>query len=188
MVQFLRLVIIGAVFAVTAQAELLLTPRLVEYASEGGKLTQLVFTDGDKTVTYQAPRGWECSGNSSQLTLHPPNKIQATATITRIVFSQPGSFDEESLKQLTTEAVALVPKGSESISILSQQKNPLMIQGKETFLVTLSYSFYGQKYGRSILYLNRGNEQLRSQLTCRENDFNALHRAFQASQFTWQNL
>jgi hypothetical protein len=55
-------------------------------------------------------------------------------------------------------------------------------------LVTLSYTFYGQKYGRSILFLNRGNEQIRFQLTCPDRDFQELHRAFLASQYTWQNL
>ena len=64
----------------------------------------------------------------------------------------------------------------------------MLIQGKETFLVTISYAYYGQKYRRSILFLNRGNEQIRSQLTCREADFDGLQAAFFHSQFTWQNL
>ena len=106
----------------------------------------------------------------------------------RRVAPQPGSFDEESLKKLVSEAVMLVPRGSEKVSVLSQEKNPLLILGKETFLITLGYMQFGQKYRRSILFLNRGNEQIRSQLTCREADFDALQSAFFHSQFTWQNL
>jgi hypothetical protein len=188
MVRFLTLVLSGAFFIASAHAELQLTPRTSEYELEGGKFKQLAFSDGGKTVTYQSPRGWDYSGSATQLTLRPPNKAQAEATITRVPLSQPGSFDAESLKKLASEAVALVPKGSENISVVSQEKNPLMIQRQETFLITLSYTFYGQKYGRSILILNRGNEQIRFQLTCREADFKELHRAFLASQYSWQNL
>ena len=188
MVRSLTLVIGGAFFIGSLHAELLLTPRILEYEREGGKVKQLAFSDGVTTVTYQSPRGWDYSGSATQLKLRPPNKTQAEATITRVPLSQPGSFDDESLKKLVSEAVALAPKGSENISVVSQEKNPLMIQGKETFLITLSYTFYGQKYGRSILILNRGNEQIRSQLTCREADFKELQRAFLTSQNSWQNL
>jgi hypothetical protein len=189
MVRFLTLVFRGAFFiAAAAQAELLLTPKVAEYKADGATLRHFEFSDGGKTVTYRSPHGWEYSGGGTRLTLRPPNKAQAEATITRIPLSKPGSFDDESLKKLVSDAVAQVLKGSENIIVVSQEKNPLMIQGKETFLITLSYTFYGQKYGRSILFLNRGNEQIRFQLTCHEADFEELHRAFLASQCTWQNL
>lgn len=188
MVRSLVLSLCGVLLTASARAELLLSPRISEYVLDGVKLSQLAFSDGDITVTYQAPRGWEYSGNATQLTLRPPNKAQAEATITKIPLPKPGTFDEVSLKQLVSEATASVPKGSENISVVAEERNPLMIQRKETFLITLSYTLYGQKYSRSILFLNRGKEQIRSQLTCRETDFKELHRAFLASQYTWQNL
>lgn len=188
MVRSLTLILSGALFIASARAELQLAPKVVEYKADGATLKHLEFSDAGKTVTYESPRGWECAGSSSQLTLRPPNKAQVEATITRVSLSQPGSFDEESLKKLVSDAVMLVPKGSENVTIISQEKNPLLIHGKETFLITLSYTFFGQEYRRSILFLNRGNEQIRSQLTCRAADFDELHRTFFHSQFTWQNL
>ena len=188
MVRSITLALSGAFFIASAHAELQLTPKISEYELDGITLRQLAFSDDGKTVTYQSPRGWDYFGSAAQLTLRPPAKAQAEATITRIPLSQPGSFDDESLKKLVSEAVARMPKGSENIAVVSQQKNPLMIQRKETFLITLSYRFYGQDYGRSILFLNRGNEQIRCQLTCREADFKELHRVFLASQYSWQNL
>lgn len=184
----LTLVLSGALFTSFAHAELLLTPKLSEYKGEGATFKRLEFSDGGKTVTYQSPRGWEHSGNSTQLTLRPPGKAQAEATIIRFPLSQPGSLNEESAKKLVGEVIAQVPRGSENISVVSQEKNLVMIEHKETFLITLRYTFYGQKYGRSILFLNRGNEQIRFQLTCHETDFEELHRAFLRSQYTWQNL
>jgi hypothetical protein len=139
-------------------------------------------------VTYQSPAGWDYSGSSRQLTLRPPGKPFAEATITRIPLDQPGKFDEDDLKRLVDETVARLPKGSENTKVVSQEKNPLMIQRKETFLITLTYTLYGQKFARSVLLLNRANEQIRSQLTCHEADFKDLHAAFMRSQYTWQHL
>jgi hypothetical protein len=188
MVRSRSLILAGALFAAAAHAELQLTPKLSEYELDGVKLKRLAFSDDAQTVTYQPPHGWDYSGTAAQLTLRPPGKAQAEATITRIPLGQPGSFDEASLKKLVTEATAAVPKGSTNFSVVAEEKNPVTIRRKETFLITLAYTFYGQKMSRSILFMNRGNEQLRFQLTCREADFNELHRAFLASHYTWQKL
>jgi hypothetical protein len=187
MVRSLIHAVIAALLIVSARADLQLTPSVVQYELDGVKLKQLAFSDGAKQVTYQAPRGWDYSGSATQLTLRP-NKPQAEATITRIPLPQPGSFDDESLKELVTEAVASVPKGSENVTVVSQEKNPLLINRKETFLITLAYDFYGASYSRSILFLNRGNEQIRFQLTCRQADFEELQKAFLGSQYSWRNL
>jgi hypothetical protein len=184
----LSLVLLGSLSVGFARADLTLNPTISEYESDGVKTKILAFPDGTKTVTYQSPRGWDYSGSATQLTLRPPNKSQVEASILRIPLSPPGRFDDESLKKLVSEAIALAPKGSENVSVVSQEKNPVMIEGKETFLITLSYTLYGQKYGRSILFLNREKEQIRSELTCHEADFKELQRLFLASQYTWRNL
>lgn len=188
MVRSLIHAVIAALLIASARAELQLTPSVVQYELDGVKLKQLAFSDGAKQVTYQAPRRWEYSGSATQLTLRPPNKTQAEATITRIPLPQPSSFDDESLKKLVTEAVASVLKGSENVTVVSQEKNPLLMNRKETFLITLAYDFYGTSYTRSILFLNRGNEQIRFQLTCHKADFKELQKAFLDSQYSWRNL
>jgi hypothetical protein len=188
MVRTLTLIFGAAFLIASARAELELTPKVVEYKADGATLKHLEFSDAGKTVTYQSPYGWECSGSGKQLTLRPPNKSQVEATITRVPLAPPGSFDDDSLKKLVSDAVLLMPSGSEKVTVISQEKNPLLILGKETFLIKLGYTFFGQKYCRSILFLNRGNEQIRSQLTCREADFDSLQSAFFHSQFSWKNL
>jgi hypothetical protein len=87
-----------------------------------------------------------------------------------------------------TEAVASVPKGSENVTVVSQEKNPLLMNRRETFLITLAYDFYGASYSCSILFLNRGNEQIRFQLTCPQTDFKELQKAFLGSQYSWRDL
>jgi hypothetical protein len=188
MVRPLILALAGSLLIAPARAELDLTPKLSHYELDGVKFKQLAFSDGSKIVTYAPPRGWDYSGSATQLTLRPPGKSQAEAKITKVALSQPASFDEETVKKLVQKAIASVPPGSTDIQLVSQEKNPLMIERKETFLVTLNYNFYGTAYNRSILFLNRSTEQIQFQLSCRQADFRELQTAFLDSQHSWQNL
>lgn len=179
----------AAIFVVcSVNAELRLTPTISEYELDGVKLKQLAFPDGSTTVTYQPPRGWDYSGSATQLTLRPKNKAQAEATVTRIPQPDAVAFDDEGTKKLVNEAIAMIPEGSLDAAVVSQEKNPLMIEGKETLLIVLSYTIYGRHYQRSLFLLHRGDEQIRMQLTCLREDFQELQRVFMVSQYTWQHL
>ena len=183
------LILLGVLAATLVHADLQFDAKVADYELEGLKLKQLVFADGSgKKITYSPPIGWTWSGSATKLTLRPTRVPQAEGTITRVALSQPGAFDAENVKKLTESALASVPNDSTDVRIVSQEKNPLMIERKETFLVTMSYTFYGEKYGSSTLFLNRGTEQVRFQFVSRQSDFNELQRAFQGSQYSWQNL
>jgi hypothetical protein len=189
MVPSLRLLLLGALFAAPVRADLQLSPKPSESWVDGAKIKFLVFSDGSgKDVTYGPPTGWEYSGSSGMLKLHPPKKPQAEGTIARIALSHPGVFDDETMNALAAEVLASVPEGSTNVMLVSQEKNPLLIAGKETFLVIVSYVFYGETYQRSMMFLNRGNEQVRFQLVSHAVDFKDLQAAFQRSQSTWHNL
>ena len=185
----LILVLASGLFIVSARADLQLTPRVTQYEADGVKSQLLAFPDGgDKKVTYTPPRGWEYAGSATKFTLRPPGKPQAEGVIEKISLGEPAVFDEQTTKKLVAEVLASAPGGSTNVTLVAQEKNLFMIGQKETFLVTISYNFYGQNYQRSTMFLNRGNEQLRFQFVSRAADFKALHMAFQASQLTWQNL
>ena len=184
----LILALVGCLLVTSARANFDLTPKFSEYELDGVTFKQLEFSDGSKIATYAPPRGWNYSGSAAQLILHPPTKSQAEAKITKVALLQPASFDEETIKKLVQEVMASVPNGSTEIQLVSQEKNPLIIERKETFLVVFSYNFHDGAYSRSILFLNRGNEQIRFQLTSTQADFKELQKAFLASQYSWQNL
>jgi hypothetical protein len=178
----------NVLIACVGRTELVLTPTVDEYALDGASLKQLAFADGARKVTYQAPRGWDYSGSANQLTLRPPNKPQAEAIIVRVSRPDQSQFDDETLNKLVAEALALAPKGSTDVAVESREKAPLRIGSRETFLLVLSYSVMGNNYNRSILFINRGAEQIRCQLTCRSTDFKELQKAFLSSQYSWRNL
>lgn len=184
----LILALSGFLLVGSVRADLQLTPTLGNYDLDGVKMQQLLFPDGDKRVMYTPPRGWEFSGGGGKLSLRPPHGSNAEAEIRVAKLTEPQVFDEASMKQLTDEVVASLPDKASHVTIVSQQKNPLMIERKETFLVEINYESFGDSYARSVLFVNRKSEQVRCQLTCRRAAFPQLQKAFQGSQYSWQNL
>ena len=185
----LTVLFLSLILLVGARAELNLSPKLADFDGEGMTFHHLVFSDGSGSeITYRPPDGWQYSGSATKLTLHPPNKAQAEGTITTVPLSHPGAFDEETMGQLVKQALAEVPQAGTDLTLVSQEKNPVKIGGKETFLVVISYMFYGERFERSSMFMNRDSEQIRFQFVSRAADFNDLQRAFLGSQCTWYNL
>lgn len=171
-----------------ARADLQLKPQTGEYELDGVTFHRVIFTDGERRITYTPPVGWEYSGTSDRFTLHPKLKSEAEAAIIRTGLTNPTPFDDETMKRLTEDAWSSLPSGASQVEIVAQEKNPLIIEQKETFLVVINYNFVGQPQTRSVMFLNRGKEQLRFQLTCRRGDFKELQKTFLGSHYSWQNL
>jgi hypothetical protein len=184
----IRIGLATILLAGSAYAGLELTPRVEDYELDGVKLRQLVFSDGERHITYTPPRKWHYSGGGNRLVLRPASDPSAEATITVSNLPQAQIFDDTTTKRLCDEVLASVPSGATHVTLVSQQLNPLLIERKETFLVVINYDFYSYPFARSVMFLNRQNEQLRLQLTCLRNSFPELQKAFQGSHYSWQNL
>jgi hypothetical protein len=120
--------------------------------------------------------------------LTPPSGQTGEAIVSRVKLLQPQAFDESTVKRLTTEVLASAPPGATRVTLSSQQKNPLLIEGKETLLVIISFELFGTPQSRSVMFLNRQGEQIRFQLTCPQVAFTQLQSQFLGSHFSWQNL
>lgn len=188
MVHALIIAFIGLLCAGVARADLDLTPRLSESTFEGVKVRKLVFVESGKDVTYMPPRDWNYSGNATKLVLHPPRKAQAEASITKFVLGAGTRFDEKTTNLLVAEALRSVPAGSTDVTLVSQETNSALFAGKEAFRVSWTYTFYGETYTRSLLFVNRATDQIRFQLICRTSDFAELQGEFQRSLSSWRNL
>ncbi|MGZ5552082.1 MAG: hypothetical protein ACXWHF_00435 [Chthoniobacterales bacterium] len=177
----------GLLFLCEARADLQLVPTLTEYELDGVKLKQAVFPDGDTQVSYTPPSGWSYSGSKNVLVLHPPDYLKAEAKIKVAKLPEVERFDEVTIKRLSEELVASLPNGATRVTV-TQQTNPLLIERKETCLFVISYDFNMESYVRSVMLLNRKDEQVRFELICLKPDFPALQKAFQGSHYSWQNL
>ena len=180
---------VGVFLLVTSgRADLKLTPQVAEYELDGIKMRRLVFFDGPERVTYTPPADWECASTNENLLLLRPHGTRGEATIRRVDLARPETFDEETTKRLTEEVLFSVPRGATNVGLVSQQNNPLIIEGKETFLVIIKYDFYGEPQSRSVLFLDRKKDQMRFQLTSPRSNFQHLQEVFRSSYFSWQNL
>jgi hypothetical protein len=174
--------------ASVGHAELDLSPKFSYYELDGLQFRKLVFVENGREVTYVPPRDWDYSGSATRLILHPPRKAQAEAAITTTSLPSGTGLDEAATNTLVNETLRSVPVGSTHIAVISQERNPLLIAGKETFFVSVTYIFYGETYTRSVLFLNRASEQMRFQLISRSSDFEELQAEFQRSLYSWKNL
>lgn len=187
------LVAVGGVLFISvssgAPAELNLSPQLESYELEGIKRSQLAFDmGGGKKATYEAPASWNYAGSKDSLDLLPQEFAQAKAKVTKWPNPPALSFEVEGRKQLTQRLIGMLPEGSEQIKVQSEELNPLQIDGKQTYLVQLSYIYYGAKFACYSLLLDRSPEALCFRLSCRAADYEKLRDAFQRSLYTWQNL
>jgi len=151
-------------------------------------MRRLVFFDGPARVTYTPPADWEYSSTNDNLLLLHPHGAPGEATIRRLDLARPETFDDETTKRLTEEVLLSVPRGATNVDLVSREKNPLIIERKETFLVIIKYDFYGEPQLRSVLFLDRKKDQLRFQLTSPRSNFQHLQEVFGSSYFSWQNL
>ncbi len=184
----LALLALALAAAAPVRADLDLTPRPTFYVAEGMKMPNLTFSDGKNEVAYTPPGDWKYEGDSSKLLLIPKNKVQAEASIEKAPPPVIAAFDDDGVKQLTKRVLAALPQGSQKVTILSQEKSPLKINGKDTFGVTVSAVFFGQSVTTSVIFCNRGKEQMEFRLFCHSTDFAELNRLFRASLYTLQGF
>jgi len=171
------------------RADLNLSPHEESFELDGIKLTHLVFDNGTTTkATYQLPPSWSCSGSNDQLTIQPADKAQADIAITKIDSPNAISFEEANRERLKQRAVASLPGDVSQIQVESEEANPLQISGRDTYLVQLSYTRFGERFKRYFLVVNLTSGQLLCQLTSRERDYDNVVKAFQQSLYSWQHL
>lgn len=188
----LSLAAIGLTLAASMPAALAgldLSPQVQSYELEGIPMSQLAFNNGAMgKATYQPPRDWKYSGGSDRFELQPGNKAQTKASLSKWPSSPAISFDPQGLAQLNERIIGMLPEGSEQVKVLAAELNPLQIDGKPTYLVEVSYVFYGERFCSYSLLLDRTPEPLFFRLSSRESDYATLREAFQRSLYTWQNL
>jgi hypothetical protein len=181
------LLILG--LTLSARAELNLSPEPVSFELDGVTLNRLAFENGtNDKATYQPPADWKYSGGKNQLDLQPPNLTQASIKVVKLPADFAISFDTEGRTGLEERTIGGLPEGSGQIRIEAEEVSPLKIDGKETYLVELSYVCYGEKFACYSLFLDRKPEPINFRLSCREKDYANLREMFQRSLFTWENL
>jgi hypothetical protein len=177
-----------AIFACQGHAAVDFTPTQSTREQDGIIFPQLFFKQDGQQISYEQPTGWKYRGDSSRIAFAPPNVAQAEAAIEQALLPAPQNFDDPTVKLLKQQVIDSVPKNSLHIEVASEEKNPLMPNGHETYEVVVTYQISGIEFERSILFLNLPDTQLRFCVTAHKQDFEKIHNAFRASIFSWQWL
>src|SRR4051812_36937825 len=184
MKQILFLSALVALICRTAGATLDLSPVAKEYASQGFTYVQLSFKHDDGRVAYNPPLKWTYKGSGTRLQLTPPNTPFAMAQIEAGPGGQP--LTPELRESMVKQALNEVPPGSQTIELVSQGENTLLIDGRGSFEILLSYKVMGESFRRSIVYVLVGDMKLAFRVTARTADFDAIGTAFHASLGSWR--
>ena len=181
--------ITGMVPLASALAELDLSPQPESFDLDGIQISQLAFSNGRQPkVSYQPPRDWKCTGGRDQLVLQPIALAQATAKIIKLPLSETIALNEAGREELKRKALLSLPEGSQDAEVISEQLDPVQIDGLHTYRVELKYVFFGEKFACYSLTVDRKKQALNFRLCCREKDYEDLRNAFEKSLCTWQNL
>jgi hypothetical protein len=186
----IRLSLFSLILASTASAiaEIDLTPTLATRELDGIKLTQLHFRDDSRIVSYEPPTGWTYAGTSKTLRLRSAAQTDGEAFIEVCSSTLGRDSKGKEMDHLKEIAPALVPADAANINIISTERDPLQIDGHSTFVVTIEYSLFGQKFTTSVLFLPLEDCDVRFRVQSHSANFKQLSQEFQRSLYSWQWL
>jgi hypothetical protein len=176
------------VIAAIAKAGIDLTPTPMEYMSEGIKYQKLIFRNDQQRVEYDPPPGWSFRGSADRVQLTPTKKRFAEALIEAVPLAGPQPLDEKVVKALEQQFISSLPSGSQFVTVVSEERNPVLLDGSPTFEVTACYQLIGEKFLKSALFVNLPDTQLIFRLAARKDDFEALHADFKRSILSWHRV
>jgi len=160
------------------------TPITGQRELEGMVFPQLLFHQDGRVISYEPPRGWMSYGNSSELILTPQDARRARATVDQVSLPSAQIFDEATIKNLRQIVLGSLPSDAEKVQLLSEEANPVRINGQDSYEIRASYSYFGQDQQISVIFVNLGDLQVRFRFTANKKDFDALYRAFRGSLFS----
>jgi hypothetical protein len=152
------------------------------------RFPRLLFTDGEHSVSYVRPAGWQFIGSRAGLRLEAKDPSHSVATIQEVVCKTPPRFDDDSIAALKAALIAALPAGSTNVRIMSAEKNLLLIDSHETLEIVVSYFAVNLDRSQSVLFVNLPHSQLQFSLNTLKSDFPAAHELFRRSYYSWQWL
>ena len=170
----------------TANGSIEFSDTTSERVLAGIRFTQLSFKENGRTITYEQPVGWNYFLDGSRIKFTPRNIAQASADIDQSPLTQPQTFDDETLKQLRTKTLRLLPNDSLKSTIVSEEPNPVLVNNLQTYEFVVSYQAYEHEFMMSVIYLNLPDTEVRFRTIALKSDFGKVRTAFRGSIFSWQ--
>ena len=165
------------------------TPLESFYEVEGVRMPRWQFHNDGKPVFYTAPTGWRPSGRGKQLTLIPPQTVQAGATFE----AEPTGHERlaattENVRAFRERATTLLPPEAQKVEITSAAMSTLRISNHPAVEVFLDYTLAAQPFRMCVIFIPHGEELLRISVAAHAKDFAALEKTFRRSLYSLQGL
>ena len=162
------------------------TPRYVNEVEDGIPVRRMFFADAGRHIFFTAPGGWDANGSKSSVVLSPKNLEKAYIKIECSSDEEIPPFDEKGLKIYRQAAEDLLPREAKDLEILSENKNPVVINHWSGFEITYAYVAFGYPFYKSVSFINIGdNRQIRLIVEARRSDFATFCKEAQRSLCSW---
>jgi hypothetical protein len=162
------------------------TPRYVNEVEDGIPVHRMFFADAGRHIFFTPPGGWDATGSKSAVVLSPKNSAKAYIKIECSSDEEIPPFDEKGLKIYRQAAEDLLPREAKDLEILSENKNPVVINDWSGFEITYAFMAYGYPFYKSVGFINIGNNrQIRLVVEARRSEFGSLYKAAQVSLCSW---
>lgn len=176
------------ILGITAQAraDIDFTPTISRYFNEGAEYTNVSFKDDTRTISLTLPRLWSCRGDASRLQITPPDQSFAEGTLQAVPTKAVAPFNEANVKALEQQVLNGLPPGSQGVTVVSQQENPVLLNQNLSYEFVVSYQALGKTFQRSVIFVNCPEQQLVFRFSAPKSEFDNLNRSFRQSIYSWQ--
>jgi hypothetical protein len=164
------------------------TPVEVQVLQEGFSGLQQAFRDGGKYIFVEPPEGWRLTGGGNEVTCVPPAGLEGFARFSNSRVKPTIPFDESGLPKYRAEVLATLPKGAESVEVLSEAPDPFPFAYPEWkgFEIWLSYQMLGTKHTRWVVFITMSAErQICLVVDGKEKSFAKVHEGGRFWLGTW---
>lgn len=163
------------------------TARFADYMDDAVPIRRMYFTDGARRIYYRPLFTWSRSGDDKAAVFRPKESKNAMVKIQNAPDGDCRiAFDARGLEAFRKAARALVPAEAEELTQIWETVNPVVLQGWTSFEVGFDYLHSGQRFCRSILFINLdGKRQIHLIVDAEPAEFDPLYKAAYKSLGTW---
>jgi hypothetical protein len=172
-------------FSATGRAAIDFTPTVTSYVSEGAEYANVTFKEDQRKITVTLPRLWTCRGDASRLQFFPPGENFVEGSVQAAPMKGILRFDEPTVKSFEQQVLATAPAGSQRVTLVRQQENPIILNGNLSYEFVISYETVGQVFSRSVIIVACPDQQLIVKFTAPKSVFDKLNGAFRQSIYSW---
>jgi len=162
------------------------TPRYAQSVQDGFPVTRMYFSDQAQRIYLSVPNSWRVNGDERHGTFTPGNLTQASVIIENSPIDAQIPFEHEGLEAYRKAASELMPPGATDMQIDFERANEIQINGWTSYEMEFSYKSYGQRFTRSVLFINLSKEkQIRFRVEARKENFEKLYSQARATLGSW---